>query len=169
MRKVRGIKSIADSLHERIAAHIIPLANLFERQAPATFRGWMRAGLDHFIRRYREADQEAANADYKPVFLDADQATVMVKRLRPRRFERPFQMPTADTADTVAAILPPSKQNLAALKDKAPSLLPLLKGNEIVVFEALKSATSQRDIANATGLTEGAVSKILDRIISKAG
>jgi DNA-binding NarL/FixJ family response regulator len=169
MRKVRGIKSIADSLHERIAAHIIPLADLFERQAPATFRGWMRAGLDHFIRRYREADQEAANADYKPVFLDADPATVMVKRLRPRRFESPFKMPAAKTADMVAASLPPSKQNLAALKDRAPSLLPLLKGNEVVVFEALKSATSQRDIANATGLTEGAVSKILDRIISKAG
>jgi hypothetical protein len=32
MRKVRGIKSIADSLHERIAAHIIPLADLFERK-----------------------------------------------------------------------------------------------------------------------------------------
>jgi len=47
--------------------------------------------------------------------------------------------------------------------------LPLLKGNEVAVFEALKSATSQRDIANATGLTEGAVSKILDRIINKAG
>jgi DNA-directed RNA polymerase specialized sigma24 family protein len=170
MRKVRGIKRIADSLHERIAAHIIPLADLFERQTPATFRGWTRACLDHFLRRYREADQEAANADYKPVFLDADPATVMVKRMRPRRFERPLLAPdTANTADVVAASLPPSKQNLAALKDRAPSLLPLLKGNEIVVFEAIKSATSQRDIANATGLTEGAVSKILDRIISKAG
>jgi hypothetical protein len=166
MRKVRGIKSIADSLHERIAAHIIPLADLFERQAPATFRGWTRACLDHFLRRYREADQEAANADYKPVFLEADQATVMVKRLRPRRFEPPLKMPVAETA---AASLPPSKQNLAALKHRAPSLLPLLKGNEVAVFEALKSATSQRDIANATGLTEGAVSKILDRIINKAG
>jgi DNA-directed RNA polymerase specialized sigma24 family protein len=170
MRKVRAIKSIADSLHERIAAHVIPLAQLFDGQKPATFRGWTRACLDHFLRRYREADQEAANADYKPVFLDADPATVEVKRLRPRRFERPLlAADTATTADVVAASLPPSKQNLAALKDRAPSLLPLLKGNEVVVFEALKSATSQRDIANATGLTEGAVSKILDRIISKAG
>jgi DNA-directed RNA polymerase specialized sigma24 family protein len=147
------------------------MAQLFDGQPPATWRGWCRAYLDHFIRRFREADQEAANADYQPVFLEADQATVMVKRLRPRRGERSFPTATADTADTVAASLPPSKQNLSALKDRAPTLLPLLKGNERTVFEALRSgqATSQRDIANATGLTEGAVSKILDRIISKAG
>ena len=170
MRKGLRTESAARSLQERIAAHIIPLAQFFEDQKPATFRGWTRACLDHFIRRYREADQEAANADYKPVFLDADLATVEVKRMRPRRGEQSFPMATAETADTVAAALPPSKQNLSALKDRAQTLLPLLKGNEVVVFECLRSGdiTSQREIVKATGLTEGAVSKILDRIIKKA-
>jgi len=171
MRRVRGIKSVADGIQERIATHITPLAQLFEHQKPATFRGWTRACLDHFLRRYREADQEAANADYEPVFLEADRATVMVKRMRPRRGERSFPTAAAETADTVAASLPPSKQNLSALKDRAETLLPLLKGNEVTVFECLRSGdiTSQRDIVKATGLTEGAVSKILDRIIKKAG
>jgi hypothetical protein len=171
MRKGRRTESAARSLQERIAAHITPLAQLFEHQKPATFRGWMRACLDHFIRRYREADQEAANADYQPVFLEADRATVAVKRMRPKRGEQSFQTATAETADAVAAVLPPSKQNLSALKDRAQTLLPLLKGNEVTVFECLRSGdvTSQRDIVKATGLTEGAVSKILDRIIKKAG
>jgi hypothetical protein len=171
MRKGRRTESAARSLQERISDHIIPMAKLFDCQPPSTWRGWSRAYLDHFIRRFREADQEAANADYQPVFLEADRATVMVKRMRPRRGERSFQMPTAETADTVAASLPPSKQNLSALKDRAQTLLPLLKGNEVTVFECLRSGdvTSQRDIVKATGLTEGAVSKILDRIIKKAG
>lgn len=170
VRKERG-PSILDSLRARIVTHIIPLADLFEHQKPATFRGWTKACLDHFLRRHREADQEAANADHKPVFLEADRATVEVRRLRPRVGELPFQTATAETAAAVAAALPPSKQNLSALKDRASTILPLLKGNEVTVFEALQSnqVTNQRDIANATGLTEGAVSKILDRIIKKAG
>jgi hypothetical protein len=171
LRKRPRPDSPARGLQERISDHIVPMAQLFEHQEPATFRGWMRAGLDHFIRRYREADQEAANADYKSVFLEAEQATVMVKRMRPRRGERKYLMAEAETADTVAAALPPSKDNLSALKDRADTLLPLLKGNEVTVFECLRSTevTSQRDIVKATGLTEGAVSKILDRIIKKAG
>jgi hypothetical protein len=166
-----GLRRGEAAMQERIAAHIIPLAQLFEHQKPVTFRGWTRACLDHFIRRYREADQEAASADYQPVFLAADRATIAVKRMRPRRGERSYQTATAETADTVAASLPPSKQNLSALKDRAQTLLPLLKGNEVTVFECLRSSdvTSQRDIVKATGLTEGAVSKILDRIIKKAG
>jgi hypothetical protein len=171
MRKGRRTESTARSLQDRISDHIIPMAQLFDGQPASTWRGWSRAYLDHFIRRFREADQEAANADYQPVFLEADRATVTVKRMRPKRGERTYQTATAETADTVAAALPPSKQNLSAIKDRAQTLLPLLRGNEVVVFECLRSGdiTSQRDIVNATGLTEGAVSKILDRIIKKAG
>jgi hypothetical protein len=57
------------------------------------------------------------------------------------------------------------------LKGRAEALLPRLKGNERAVFEALLTGgptTTQRDIANATGLTPGAVSKILDRITKVA-
>ncbi len=158
----------ARSIEERIAPHVIPAAELFDGQRPSTWRGYMRAYFDHFVRRFREDDQETANADHRPVFLEADRATVEVKRARPKRVGR--QAETETTLNAVSAVMPPSKQNLASLKDRAPTLLPLLKGNERVVFECLHSgATSQRDIASATGLTEGAVSKILDRIISKAG
>ncbi len=158
----------ARSIEERIAPHVIPAAELFDGQRPSTWRGYMRAYLDHFVRRFREDDQEAANADHRPIFLEADRATVEVKRARPRRVGR--QAETETTLNAVSAVMPPSKQNLSSLKDRAPTLLPLLKGNERVVFECLRSgAASQRDIAGATGLTEGAVSKILDRIISKAG
>jgi len=57
-------------------------------------------------------------------------------------------------------------------RHKADALLPRLKGNERAVFEALLTGgpmTTQRDLADATGLTEGAVSKILRRIATKAG
>jgi DNA-directed RNA polymerase specialized sigma subunit len=161
------------------------LAQLFERQRSETFRGWMRACLDHFIRRYREADQEAANADYKPVFLEADRATVEVKLARPRRMERPLnthvrpvsldQPITTVDADgpndplTLKDIIADTDRTggVDTLKDKADALLPRLKGNERAVFEALLTGdptTTQRDIAKATGLAEGAVSKILRRI-----
>jgi hypothetical protein len=176
-------------LHDRIAAHVIPLARLFERQKPATFRGWTRACLDHFIRRYREADQEATNADYQPVFLEADRATVEVKLARPRRMERPLSTHVRPVSldapiTTVNAdgpndpmtlhdiIATPVTGSVDTLKDKADALLPRLKGNERTVFEALLTGgpmTTQRDIAKATGLTECAVSKILCRITTKAG
>ena len=179
-------------LHDRIAAHVIPLARLFERQRPATFRGWTRACLDHFIRRYREADQELANADFRPVFLEADRATVEVKLARPRRMERPLNtharpmsldQPVAgaaglssDDADGPMAlkdiIAGSAAGGVDPFRDKADALLPRLKGNERAVFEALLTGgpmTTQRDLADATGLTEGAVSKILSRIATKAG
>jgi hypothetical protein len=165
-------------LHDRIAAHVIPLAQLFERQKPVTFRGWTRACLDHFIRRYREADQEAANADYQPVFLEADRATAGVKLARPRRVERSLNTHVRPVSldapiTTVNADGPNDPTgSVDTLKDKANALLPRLKGNERVVFEALLTGgpmTTQRDLAKATGLTEGAVSKILRRITTKAG
>ncbi len=157
----------ARSIEERIAPHVIPAAELFDGQRPSTWRAYMRAYLDHMVRRFREDDQEAANPDHRPVFLEADRATVEVKRARPKRVGRQAE---TETINAASAVMPPSKQNLSSLKDRAPTLLPLLKGNERVVFECLRSgAASQRDIAGATGLTEGAVSKILARIISKAG
>jgi hypothetical protein len=185
-------EAIARSLHDRIAAHVIPLAQLFERQKPATFRGWTRACLDHFLRRYREADQEAANADYRPVFLEADRATVEVKLARPRRMERSLNTHVRPVSldqpiTTVDADGPNGPMTLKdiitapafggadasadTLKDKAEALLPRLKGNERAVFEALLTGdpmTTQRDLAKATGLTEGAVSKILRRLTTKA-
>jgi hypothetical protein len=183
-------EAIARSLHDRIAAHVIPLAQLFERQEPATFRGWMRACLDHFIRRYREADQEAANADYRPVFLEADRATVEAKLARPRRMERSLNTHVRPVSldqpiTTVNADGPNDPMTLKDIiadtgdtggvdtfKHKAEALLPRLKVNERAVFEALLTGgpmTTQRDIAKATGLTEGAVTKILRRITTKAG
>ena len=179
----------AHSLHDRISAEVIRLARLFENQKPATFRGWTRACLDHFIRRYREADQEAANADYKPVFLEADRSTIEVKLARPRRVERslsthvrpisldaPIVSNGADGPgermtlnDVIAA--PDTGSGVDILKGNAEALLPRLKGNERAVFEALLTGgptTTQRDIANATGLTPGAVSKIIDRIAKVA-
>ena len=176
-------------LHDRIAAHVIPLARLFERQRPATFRGWTRACLDHFIRRYREADQEATNADYRPVFLEADRATVEVKLARPRRMERSLNTHvrpasldrpiTSNGADgpgdpmTLKDIITGGSDtgSVDPFRHKADALLPRLKGNERAVFEALLNGgpmTTQRDLAAATGLTPGAVSKILCRIAKVA-
>jgi hypothetical protein len=174
------------SLHARIATHVIPLAKLFDGHKQ--WRGWTRASLDHFIRRYREADQEAANADYQPVFLEADRATVEVKLARPRRMERPLSThvrPVSLDAPIVSsgADGPGDPMTLkdvitagpdtggVDLKGKAEALLPRLKGNERAVFEALLTGgptTTQRDIADATGLTPGAVSKILGRIAKVA-
>jgi hypothetical protein len=176
LRATEAAEAIARSFHERIVAHIIPLARLFERQEPVTFRGWMRACLDHFIRRYREADQEAANADYKPVFLEADRATVEARLARPRRMERPLNTHVRPVSldkpiTTVDAdgpndpmtlkdiITAPTTLGADTLKDEAEALLPRLKGNERAVFEALLTGdpmTTQRDLAKATGLTEGA-------------
>src|SRR5262249_28947602 len=143
-----------------------------------------------FVRRFREADQEAANADYCPVFLEADRATVEVKLARPRRMERPLNTHVRPVSldqpiTTVGADGPNDPMTLKdiiadtghgggvdTLKDRADALLPRLKGNERIVFEALLTGgpmTTQRDLADATGLTEGAVSKILSRIATKAG
>ena len=189
LRAAEGAETVARSLHERIVPHIPLMARLFDGQTVATWRGWSRAYLDHFVRRFREADQEAANADYRPVFLEPDRSTFEVKLARPRRMERSLNTHVrpvcldapittvdadgpnapmtlkdviADTGDTA---------NVDTFKDKADALLPRLKGNERAVFEALLTGdpmTTQRDIAKATGLTEGAVSKILHRITTKA-
>jgi hypothetical protein len=179
----------AHSLHERIATHVIPLAQLFDGREPATFRGWTRACVDHFLRRYREADQEAINADYKPVFLEAERSTVHVGSARPRRMERPLSTHVRPVSldapittngvdgpgermtlkDVIAA--PTGSSTGDAIMVKAEALLPRLKGNERAVFEALLTGgpmTTQRDLANATGLSPGAVSKILCRIAKVA-
>jgi len=191
LRASERAAAVARSLHDRIAAHVIPLAQLFEHREPTTFRGWMRACLDHFIRRYREADQEAINADYKPVFLEADRATVEARLARPRRMERPLSTHVRPVSldkpiTTVNADGPNDPMTLKdviadtghggggvdTLKDKADALLPRLKRNERAVFEALLTGdpmTTQRDLAKATGLTEGAVNKILRGIATKAG
>jgi len=188
LRAAEGAETVARSLHERIVPHIPLMARLFDGQTVATWRGWSRAYLDHFVRRFREADQEAANADYRPVFLEADRATVEVKLARPRRMERslnthvrpvcldaPITTVDADGPNdpmTLKDIITAPAFGCAdasadTLKDKAEALLPRLKGNERAVFEALLTGdpmTTQRDLAKATGLTEGAVSKILRRI-----
>jgi hypothetical protein len=178
--------SPARSLHDRIAVHVVPLAQLFDGRKPATFRGWTKACVDHFLRRYREADQEAANADYQPVFLDAERSTVHVGSARPRRMERPlsthvrpasFDDPiTTNGADgepmTLKDVIPDmSHAGAETLRGEAEALLPRLKGNERAVFGALLTGgpmTTQRDLANATGLSPGAVSKILCRIAKVA-
>src|SRR5262249_43212624 len=138
-----------------------------------------------------EADQEAINADYKPVFLEADRATVEARLARPRRMERPLSTHVrpvsldkpittvnADgpndpmTLKDVIADTGHGRGGVDTLKDKADALLPRLKRNERAVFEALLTGdpmTTQRDLAKATGLTEGAVNKILRGIATKAG
>jgi hypothetical protein len=95
-------------------------------------------------------------------------------QVRPTSLDKPVASDEADGPMTLKDIITdgPDTGGVDPFRDRADALLPRLKGNERVVFEALLTGsptTTQRDIAEATGLTEGAVSKILRRIATKAG
>ncbi len=97
-------------------------------------------------------------------------------RVRPTSLDEPITSNGADgPGDPMTlkdVITGPVTGSADTIRDKADALLPRLKGNERAVFEALLTGgptTTQRDLAAATGLTEGAVSKILRRIATKAG
>ncbi len=179
----------APAVHQRISADLPEVI----RQQPvgATLRGWIRALFDHLICRQREADDEAQKrlaGDYSPTFLEAVRNAVDIRFPGARRPPKylPKRTPHAsldapiddngeggnDAPQSLHDIVGGGPGNrLDDLHDKAQALLPRLKGNERLVFEALligDPTTTQRDLAKALGLTEGTISKTLRRIAVKA-
>ncbi len=181
----------APAVHQRISADLPEVVR--EQPVGATLKGWIRAIFDHNIRRQREADDEAEKrvaGDHSPTFLEAVRNAVDIRFAGARRPPRYLQKRTPhasldasmDDKSEGGNDAPQSLHDIVGggtdagnrlddLHDKAQAILPRLKGNERLVFEALLTGdptTTQRDIARATGLTEGTISKTLRRIAVKA-
>jgi len=181
--------------YQRISDNIrIPLE---DRRPSQKLAGWIRAIVDHLVRRQREADQEAANqlrGDYSPVFFDALPRAV-VKFCQPKRpfrvLKRNEAVLSLDTPvgegedgkltlhDVIAAPEPSSDEEgqHRILKEAAEAIRSSLSPIEAKVGDALlarldrldqlKSRGILADVAKEIGVTRGAVSKARDRFAQK--
>jgi hypothetical protein len=154
--------------HNRLSAD---LPQVVKQQPPdSELMGWIRAVIDHDIRRQREADAEAQkrlNGDHSPTFLEAIRNAVDLKFYKGRRPPRflPKWMPMArlddmwshhPNSDTEVEINPHEvtaapdtsstyEKELQAAMEAVKAVRPTLTNtNEIAVLNALEAVLEGR-------------------------
>jgi hypothetical protein len=181
----------ARAAHERISAD---LPQVVKQQPPtSTLIGWIKAAIDHLVRRQREADDEAQKrlvGDHSPTFFEAARNWIDVKFYKGRKPPRflPQYMPMArlDDAysnddgegkrsyhDTIAAERAAKglDEEMKEVLGMAAAIRPRLTNkNDIAMLDALE-ARLRGDaegglsvVAKEIGITKGAASKVVTRL-----
>ena len=178
--------------HKRISADLPQVVK--QQPLDPELMGWIRAVVDHDIRRQREADDEVqkrAAGDHSPTFLEANRNAVDVKFYkgrRPPRFLPKFMImarlddmyshhPDAEDGhslhDSVAAPDTSStyEKELQAAMEAVKALRPTLANkNEIAVLDALEARLEGRasggfdQMAKELGMLKGTASKVAHRL-----
>ena len=186
----------AEGVQKRISEG---LSQVLPQQPPSSaLMGWIRAVVDHLVRRQREADDEAEKrqrGDHSPTFLEAERNVVDLKFYKGRQPPRflPKWQPmarlddayshqdeadkttlhdiTADGSEAKAA----EEERQKALADAAAIRPKLTNKSDIDMLDALverlrgDAEGGLIEVAKEIGITKGAASKVVQRLKRAVG